>query len=162
YGRTVTPAMNESTTDSASCPSPSARISSPRPSGPGPGGCWPRSSRPRSPPGWTVTPISRPSWTLWLAWTSWAILLHEDGFGRYSGIRDGTKVSRTRCARRSDRPRHRPALAVPRCWRLLPESVRQLKPGGFASPTRHTTADARRGHSPELAILLSLSARERF
>src|SRR5271166_2597571 len=74
----------------------------------------------------------------------------------------GPEPEPERCARRSHRPRHRPALAVPRCMRLLPESVRRLTPGGFASPTRHSTADARRGHRSDLAILLSPSARERF
>src|SRR5262249_50802977 len=65
-----------------------------------------------------------------------------------------------RSALRSDRPTHRPALAVPRCLRLPPESVRHLTSGGFASPTRHSIADARRGHRSDLAILLSPSACE--
>src|SRR5262249_49828236 len=52
--------------------------------------------------------------------------------------------------------------AVPRCLRLSPETVRHLTPGGFASPTRLSTAGARRGHRSDLAILLSPSARERF
>jgi hypothetical protein len=71
-------------------------------------------------------------------------------------------IGRSPCARRSDRPKRRTALAVPRCLRLLPESVRHRTPGDFASPTRHSTADARRGQSSDLTILLSPSARERF
>jgi hypothetical protein len=39
-------------------------------------------------------------------------------------------------ARRSHRP---PALAVPRCLRRHPESLRQLRPGGLASPDRQST-----------------------
>jgi hypothetical protein len=45
---------------------------------------------------------------------------------------------RSRAARitGSHRPRQRPVLAVPRWLRLLPDSVRCLTPGGFASPIR--------------------------
>ena len=52
-------------------------------------------------------------------------------------------------SRRSHRPRHPPALAVPRCLRLLPESLRHLPPGGLASPASHSTADAMYGRRSE-------------
>jgi hypothetical protein len=37
----------------------------------------------------------------------------------------------------------RPGLTVARCLRLLPESVRRLTPGDFASTTRHSTTEVR-------------------
>src|SRR5262245_16634203 len=46
-----------------------------------------------------------------------------------------------RSARRSPRPAHPPARAVPRHRRLLPSSLAHLTPGGLASPANHSTAD---------------------
>ena len=91
--------------------------------------------------------------------------LHPDGLGSVSGaIPSGTSTLPRRSVsvvRRLPRTR----CPINPGWyssRLLAESVGRLPPGGFASPTRHSTADARRGHRSDLAIFLSLSARERF
>ena len=67
-----------------------------------------------------------------------------------------------RCkARRTHRPKHTPALALPRCLRLLPEQHRHLTKG-LASPTIDATAGARRGYRFDVAVLMSPSARERL
>jgi hypothetical protein len=74
----------------------------------------------------------------------------------------GSLAARCASARRSNRPRNRPALAALRSLQLLRESVRHRTPSGFGSPTRRSRRDAWRGHSSDLAVLLLPLARERL
>src|SRR5262249_40177285 len=72
-----------------------------------------------------------------------------------------SKFVSKRSAPRSHRPKHTPALALPRRLRLFPEQHRHLTKG-LASPTIDATAGARRGYRFDVAILMSPSARERL